>query len=554
MIELRIDNRPVAIDDISIELVAYNPLADESADHTLDIDIDLSHPANAAALGHIGRLDRDISAAWGESRAGELLDNGRTIVSGRAYLLSIADHRAKIQIVANRTAARYTEDDEEAEDAFAMGGARIDRWLSYRTMPADTPQVHTASSWNYYMELPNGRGLPSIKHPRLVDTLEAFFDAADYTVIHDCLRQSDYAMSVCIVSNSQSETWGDHLPPWSIAYLVRQVERMFNVQVLIDEPARTVRIESLTMSASGVLDIEPFDDWELEIEEEGEGLNVYDNVRYDLPDGQYYAEADLHDGQEEAFDHAPAEHGTPAQSGSRTLWDDTLPDGTVLGSYVVYGAEAGFDGYAAPVNNYRHIGSYDADNTIELAIVPAEHTCAYNVSTSHPSTEPVYWNAPVGCDYDKPDVEEDQTNYEIITDGRAASQADNGQQMRVAAFHPSIASLEQGWAMRVPFSICSIWGAGENMMYPQPGRNGVQQTDTLSLPNLAREFHWAYNMEALRSRHLYKVRAVFPWTRDLQTYKARVRGKLYVIRSVKHTLTARGFDPVAEIEMYPIDD
>ena len=32
MIELRIDNRPVAIDDISIELVAYNPLADESAD------------------------------------------------------------------------------------------------------------------------------------------------------------------------------------------------------------------------------------------------------------------------------------------------------------------------------------------------------------------------------------------------------------------------------------------------------------------------------------------------------------------------------------------
>ena len=72
MTEIRIDNRPVAIGDTTFELVAYNPLADETADHTYDIDIDLAIPANAAALGHIGRLDRDLAAAWGEYRSGEV--------------------------------------------------------------------------------------------------------------------------------------------------------------------------------------------------------------------------------------------------------------------------------------------------------------------------------------------------------------------------------------------------------------------------------------------------------------------------------------------------
>lgn len=544
MIELRIDNRPIAIDDISIELVAYNPLADESADHTLDIDIDLSLPANAAALGHIGRLDRDIAAAWGESRAGEVLDDGRTVISGRAYLLSVADGRAKVQVVARRTAARYTEDDEEGDGTFAFGAARIDSWLGMRSLDdTNAIDVYTAEEWSYYT-IASDRA-PSTWHPRLVDTLEAVFDAIGFKVTDDCLRRSEMAMSIYVISNSTDQAWGKHLPPWSLGKLSREVEKLFNVQVLVDPEVMTVCIGSTNALFERTVDIEVFDDWELEVEDEGEGLNVYENVRYDLPDGQYYAEADLHDGQEDMFIHRAVPHGTPSYDTGRYIWDDTDDNGTVLGSYVNYGPD-----YAAPVNNYAHIGIYDADNTIALAIVPAEHTCLFIDSETHYGVYPYFSNAPVGCDYDRPEMADDKTNLEIITEGVPEAGADNGQQMRVAV-------LKDGY-MKVPFSICTHDVGGGIHPYPSSPRlnhpNGYTQTDTLSLGNLAREFRWAESMGNLRSRHRYKVRAVFPWTRDLQTFKARVRGKLFVIRSVKYTITARGFDPVAEIEMYPIDD
>lgn len=553
MTEIRIDNRPVAIGDTTFELVAYNPLADETADHTYDIDIDLSIPANAAALGHIGRLDRDLAAAWGEYRSGAVLADGRTIISGRAYLLSIADGRAKVQIVAEDHARRYTEDDEEGEGAFAMGSARIDSWLGFRNLDLSNCVLkETAKSWRHYIIDTGGRQeINHYYHPRLVDTIEEAFDAMGFTITDDCLRRSDYAMSIYIISITSSRIWGDHLPPWSLAKLSREVEKMFNVQVLVDPETMTVSIGSMAALFGSTVDIEIFDDWELEVEDEGEGLNAYENVRYDLPDGQYYAEADLHDGQEELFAHRTAQHGTAATDTGRYIWDDTNDDGQVLGSYVCYEQY-----YAAPVNNYAHRGKYDADNTVKLAIVPAEHTCLFFELQS--VLQPYFYIIPVGCDYERPEVADDKTNLEIITEGTPESGADNGQQMRVAIFRDKAT-----YGMCVPFSICTAGlGFGQTFkteIYPSYSRgnyfpNGKQQTDTLTLDNLAREFRWGYNIETLRSRHRYKVRAQWPWTERLQQFRVRCRGKHFVIYSVKHTLTERGFDPVAEIEMYPIDD
>ena len=558
MTEIRIDNRPVAIGDTTFELVAYNPLADETADHTYDIDIDLSIPANAAALGHIGRLDRDLAAAWGEYRSGAVLADGRTIISGRAYLLSIADGRAKVQIVAEDHARRYTEDDEEGEGAFAMGASRIDSWLSLRSITTESATyVKIARSWNYYI-IDERSATTYVLLPRLVDTLEEAFDAMGFTVIDDCLRRNDYAMSIYIISipsgddgEDPVQLWGARVPPWSIAKLSREVEKMCNVQVLVDPVAMTVSINSMAAMFEKTIDIEAFDDWELEVEDDGEGLNAYENVRYDLPDGQYYAEADLHDGQEDMFAHRTVQHGTAATDTGRYIWDDTDSDGNVLGSYVNYSQN-----HAAPINNYAHWGIYDADNTVKLAIVPAEHTCLFErLLTQNISS---YFSiVPAGCEYDRPEVAADKTNLEIITEGVPETGADNGQQMRVAILKGETTYKR----IRVPFTICTANPGGRSDMEIYPGgqrgdkySNGKQQTDTLTLENLAREFRWAYNIGTLRSRHRYKVRAQWPWRERLQQFRVRCRGKHFVIYSVKHTLTERGFDPVAEIEMYPIDD
>lgn len=595
MTEIRIDNRPVAIGDTTFELVAYNPLADETADHTYDIDIDLSIPANAAALGHIGRLDRDLATAWGEYRSGAVLADGRTIISGRAYLLSIADGRAKVQIVAEDHARRYTEDDEEGgESAFARGSARIDTLLAHRS-PQSYLEHNALEAWEYHAERFSSGGT-KYKAPRLIDTLEALFDVMGLRVEYDVLKQNWFATSICIVSDSDSEIWGDHLPPWSVAYFVRQVEKFFNVQIIIDEPKAVVRIESLTSAVSETKDIEAFDDWELEVVDEDDGGDVispYENVRYDFPDTRYYREADIDDDRLTSFKTQRRQSGQTIDDlradSLHTIWEDTWPDGSVRGRFVIYGADG--SNQAAAVMNYQHKGDYGAENATKLAIIPCE-TADVGI-LSNMGTGINYQSWPVVCHYDKDSlIPQDQTDYQIITgEGPEASGGmDNSQQMRVMtalsmstqaedimywnSFYKSLFGLDYDnpedlyedfpesllyftaaingvFVYAAPYSINTAdWVLGDYAYNTMAAGNPF----TLSLDNLAREFRWGYNIETLRSRHRYKVRAQWPWTERLQQFRVRCRGKHFVIYSVKHTLTERGFDPVAEIEMYPIDD
>ena len=605
MTEIRIDNRPVAIGDTTFELVAYNPLADETADHTYDIDIDLSIPANAAALGHIGRLDRDLAAAWGEYRSGAVLADGRTIISGRAYLLSIADGRAKVQIVAEDHARRYTEDDEDSDTAFASGNRRIDTLLADTALP-DEPAHLTAPIWRYTYRAYTGYAaawtdpedrwtypatygdreavkLRFLRHPRLVDTVEAAFEAAGYTIEADFLRNNDLAMRLRIISLSRSDKWGDHLPPWSLAYLARQVERLANAQVFVDDTVHTVRIDSLTGSVAETADIEAFDDWEMEVEDEG--FNAYDNVSYDLPDTRFYREADLSEDQVAAFrlreisrDGFAVNMGDTQSHTLYEIYDQTYNDNRrLLGHCVIYGPDSSDDdtplaSYPAAVQNYQHTGDPEADNVIELAIVPAEHVCVYHLEAYDEQERAEGTVVPVGCEYDKEEAgeQQDKSNYAIIQEGIDREQPDNGQPMRVASYadddDPEAETFHSDFgtganispkALNVPFVITSdqyTWDKDSLYLHYSITWMLARRQQSLTLDNLAREFRWGYNIEVLRSRHRYKVRAQWPWTERLQQFRVRCRGKHFVIYSVKHTLTERGFDPVAEIEMYPIDD
>ena len=604
MTEIRIDNRPVAIGDTTFELVAYNPLADETADHTYDIDIDLAIPANAAALGHIGRLDRDLAAAWGDYRRGEVLADGRTIISGRAYLLSVADGRAKVQIVAEDHARRYTEDDEESTEAFAHGSDRIDSLLADTALPDEAAHL-TAPMWRYTYRAYTGYAaawtdpedrwtypatygdhetvkLRFLRHPRLVDTVEAVFEAAGYTIEADFLRGNDFAMRMRIVSLSRSDKWGDHLPPWSLAYLARQIERLANAQVFVDDTAHTVRIDSLTGSMAETTDIEAFDDWEMEVEDEG--FNAYDNVRYDLPDTRFYREADLSEEQLAAFSRREISRSGFAVNMGDTqshtiyeIYDQTYNDNRrLLGYCVNYGADSSDDdfplaAYPASVQTYQHTGDPEADNLIELAIVPAEHVCVWHIEANDQQGRAEGTVVPVGYEYEKEyDTIQDKTNYELIQEGAEGVLPDNGQQMRVASYadddDPGAETFHQDFgtgadisakSLNFPFVITSdqyTWDKDSLFLHYSIAWMRARRQQSLTLDNLAREFRWGYNIETLRSRHRYKVRARWPWTERLQQFRVRCRGKHFVIYSVKHTLTERGFDPVAEIEMYPIDD
>lgn len=601
MTELRIDGKPLVIDDIDIQLVTYNPFADETLNHTYDISVSLRHKANAAALGHVGRIDRDPSV-FGTPQ-GTLLNSGRTIIKGKLHLLAVDGDTVKLQLVEDDNWTRFESDN----DTYNSGGKRIDTLLKgvemqslkraatlygypygdesdadiFKQDAIHMPVYHSLNDHELQGVTPRTQGEMMQEfwpvmwpQPYLLRTVERVYQAMGYTVKHDALLDSPLARHIVIISDNEGDDWGEHLPSWSVAKMTREVERLFNCQVRFNQTDMTVRIDKLTATMGGVMDIEILDDIELEAMDEGEGINAYENVSYDLDSDLYYKEADLTDEQLAALSLVPCTRGQlPANGDARAVLGYNTIDGEFC-YFAVYGTADGYrEDYVTPVRNYQHLGTGEADNAASLAIIPAMHTALYpydynfdDGGTAGDRQCYKHTTVAVSTPYERKEGTDRVRPYDIINEGPADPGVNNDDKMRVAVFNrfgaldgQSYDSQAFDWpGINVPFSINNADGdyhaaTGTTYHTPSMYRSSAYEiegmTNNLALTTLRKEFYWAWQTDSL---HKFKVRALMPYTTELQAVRARVRNRMFAISSVTYTLTADGFSPVAEVELFPL--
>lgn len=568
MIEVYINGQPCVVGDLKIELNKTNPLISEKKDHTLDITLNLTNAVNARVFKFLNRFD--VSIKNSTQYHGEVRNNGQTVISGNVYVLDIDDEEVKIQIVKDDSFFRWTD----AEDTRMGGGMRIDRLqLGELDAPADA-----RPSEDYDIYKANALCIPTLTeysdhafqdptiekeffllnnftsdeknispHPYLVRTVEAILKVLQYTVTYNALMDSVLARRLVIVSNVTGTTWEQHLPAWTVAKFMTEVEKLFNVEIRLDTNSKTAEIISRRRYTTRKISIDAYDDYEVEIEDAGKGLNIYDNARYNFPaEEMYYKEADLSEEQLAVFEFRDVPYGQIPNNSlfKPTMFRQTLGDVKLEQYFCRYDGYT-YEAYLIPVRNYQHLGNYEADNVMKFDIIPCMHTCFY--PTIDMQMNALFTTLPVGRNYDKPEDVNQSTSLEIIKDGIKEPATNNDDKMYIAMYGGWTDNPSNSWPyIRIPFAINNVMGLPYYLY-------GVDQTHyaeyDLSLDKMKKEFYYE---EEIDTTNKYKVKAKVPFYEKIDNIIFNIKNKLFVVDTIKYTLASKDNEPTAELELYPL--
>lgn len=568
MIEVYINGQPCVVGDLKIELNKTNPLLSEKKDHTLDITLNLTNAVNAKVFKFLNRFD--VSIKNSTQYHGEVRNNGQIVISGNVYVLDIDEEEVKIQIVKDDSFFRWSD----ADDTRMGGGMRIDRLqLGKLDAPADA-----RPSEDYDIYKANALCIPTLTdysdhafqdptiekeffllnnfvndeknispHPYLIRTVETILKVLQYTVTYNALMDSVLARRLVIVSNVTGTTWEQHLPAWTVAKFMTEVEKLFNVEIRLNTYSKTAEIISRRRYTTRKISIDAYDDYEVEIEDAGQGLNIYENARYNFPaEEMYYKEADLSEEQLAVFEFRDVPYGQiPTNSLFKpTMFQQTLEDVKLEQYFCRYDGYT-YDAYLIPVKNYQHLGSYEADNVMKFDIIPCMHTCYY--PTIDLMMNALFTTLPVGRNYEKPEDVNQSTSLDVIKDGIKEPAANNDDKMYIAMYGGWTDNPSNSWPyIRIPFAINNVMGLPYYLY-------GVDQTHyaeyDLSLDKMKKEFYYE---EEIDTTNKYKVKAKVPFYDKIDNIIFNIKNKQFVVDSIKYTLTSKDIEPTAELELYPL--
>lgn len=556
MVELYINNQICAINDIKIELNITNPFLSDKNSHTLDITLPLTNENNARVFKFLNRFDRPIKNS--ESYYGVIRNDGVIIFEGDVSLLEVNNESVKIQIVKKENFFRFRDEN----DTQLIGGYRIDR-LGLGAIPIEDARfLSTVTQYNDYYLTPLYEEEPQIPmvnkantyqsaQPLLIKTMEAVLEYLGFKVEYNFLRSHQFYKSLIIITDFIGNNWSKCLPAWTVAKFVIEFEKLFNCEILFDVENNRSIIRSKKIYLESLIQIDAFDDYKVETQDVGKGLNLYSNVAYNFPDDLYYKEADLTDEQNEAIklreiEMATIPENSPIRGAERFRYKGS--SGTVYdGEFCRYdNNNQGYkNGTLRPVNNYRHLGFMDADNLIKLNIIPCKHTCVYPRKFGDNLTVLVsrYLTLPVSIEYEHPEPTVQNDSFTIIYDGLSPMPNKNDSVMIVA-----IEGLKsEGFqAMNLNFAINNAYNSTDYLWSQQ-----ISSSINLTLSYLRKEF-WINDM--IDTTNKYKVNAFFPLKDKIDNLKVNIKNKIFIIESVKFTIDKTGLDPIAELELYPLKE
>ena len=328
MIECIINGRRAYPDNSQgLKVVRQNPVMRETKAYTLELSFPLTIVDNLRVFGMLGRIDTvKVTETLADCR---ISDGTEVIISGEGVITDITPEAVKLQVresthpVYGRNASMYIDEcitfpttqqlielagcepdsnigpiglDTVWKTPLAGGQMLVAREGENPAIAAFTPVYNTKTTTvlnQVILRLPQSwpLGLPffslrwPVPQPGLLYVIHKAWQVLGYEVTAD-YYDSEPWRSIYIASVLQTENPADGLPHWTIETLLDEFRKLFNAVYTVRADG-TVTIGCATDADGEPLCLEPADDFQGDIEEEGgEDLSA-SNISYKISQSSY---------------------------------------------------------------------------------------------------------------------------------------------------------------------------------------------------------------------------------------------------------------------------
>ena len=318
MVSLYIDGTPLVLpSDFATEIKIENSFFTKNGEYTYDFKIPLNNPTNAAMYAHLHRLN-NVSEIK-EGRQAVLMADNRCYINGTEIITDWTDDSVSIQLASGNSELNYLIGASLQVAFLDMGTAELGAddsgrvSLYTKSLQGSYPEYDYVAApvsvsggilneWrfgkttsSYSLRLADGT--LRIVQPYLCALVRRMLTALGYTIGVNQLESSRYAQLIALHDVNTKE-YAKMLPGWSVKDFFENLERMFNLVLVVNNRDRTVDIvfaNQFYIAAEEVHLNAVEDDYEVETDEENTLLMTNANVGYDLPDSEYFRFAKMND-------------------------------------------------------------------------------------------------------------------------------------------------------------------------------------------------------------------------------------------------------------------
>lgn len=317
MVSLYIDGTPLVLpSDFATEIKIENSFFTRNGEYTYDFKIPLNNPTNAALYAHLHRLN-NVSEIK-EKRQAVLMADNRCYINGTEIITDWTDDSVSIQLASGNSELNYLIGANLQVSFLDMGKVeltdetgRVSYYsqslqgsypaYDYVAAPVSTPagilnewRFSVASS-TYSLRLADDT--TRVVQPYLCALVRRMLNALGYTIGVNQLEESRYKQLIAVHDVNTLE-YAKMLSGWSVKDFFENLERMFNLVLVVNNRNRTVDIvfaNQFYIAAEEVHLNAVEDDYEVEVDEDNANLMTNANIGYDLPESDYFRFAKMND-------------------------------------------------------------------------------------------------------------------------------------------------------------------------------------------------------------------------------------------------------------------
>lgn len=317
MVSLYIDGTAVVLpSDFATEIKIENSFFTKNGEYTYDFKIPLNNPTNAALYAHLHRLNN--ASEIKEKRQAVLMADNRCYINGTEIITDWTDDSVSIQLASGNSELNYLIGASLEVSFLDMGKAELSDStgrVSYYTQslqgsypefdyvaaPVSTP-AGILNEWRFSVassvySLRLADDSIRVVQPYLCALVRRMLNALGYTIGVNQLEESRYSQLI-VLHDVNTLEYAKMLPGWSVTDFFENLERMFNLVLVVNNRDRTVDIvfaNRFYIAAEEVHLSAVEDDYEVEVDEENAMLMTNANVGYDLPDSEYFRFAKMNE-------------------------------------------------------------------------------------------------------------------------------------------------------------------------------------------------------------------------------------------------------------------
>ena len=302
--------------DFATEIKIENSFFTKNGEYTYEFKLPLNNPTNAALYSHLHRLNN--ASEIKEKRQAVLVADNRCYINGTEIITDWTEDSVSIQLASGNSELNYLIGASLQVSFLNMGTAELTDEsgrvalytqslkgsypeYDYVAAPVSTP-AGILNEWRFG-KTSSGYSLRladdtiRIVQPYLCAIVRRMLTALGYTIGVNQLEESRYSQLI-VVHDVNTLEYAKMLPGWSVKDFFENLERMFNLVLVVNNKSRTVDIifaNRFYLAAEEVHLSAVEDEYEVDVDEDNADLMTNANIGYDLPDSDYFRFAKMSD-------------------------------------------------------------------------------------------------------------------------------------------------------------------------------------------------------------------------------------------------------------------